>query len=87
MGRIVTTVLPNLVPQRRIDDCYENFVIRCYQVTEIFRSGHDCTSTSSARRNCYFRHQADIAVWVFREVRVDTVLARAWFHFCSRLHW
>ena len=27
----------------------ENFVIRCDQVTKMFRSGHDCTSTSSAK--------------------------------------
>ena len=27
----------------------EDFVICGYQVTKIFRSGHDCTSTSSAR--------------------------------------
>ena len=61
-------------------------MIRGYQVTRMFRSGHDCTSTSSARSHRYFL-QADIAIWVLREVRVDTVLARARFHFCSRLHW
>ena len=32
----------------------ENFVIRCYQVTKMFRSGNDCTSTSSARRPLLF---------------------------------
>ena len=65
----------------------ENFVIRSYQITKIFRSGHDCTSTSSARSPRYFCLQADIAIWVFREVSVDTVLARARFHLCSRLLW
>ena len=64
----------------------ENFVIRCDQVTEMFRSGHDCTSTSSARRPCYFRPQADIAIWVLRKLRIYTVLTRTRFHFCSRLH-
>ena len=52
----------------------ENFVIRCDQVTKIFRSGHDCTSTSSARSPRYFHLRADIAIWVLRKVRVDTVL-------------
>ena len=61
----------------------KNFVIRSNQVTKIFRSGHDCTSTSSARSPCYFRLQADITIWVLRKVRVDTVLTRTCFHFCS----
>ena len=59
----------------------ENVVICSYQVTKIFRSGHACTSTSSARSNCYFRLQADIAVWVSRKVSVNTVLTRARVHF------
>ena len=41
-----------------------------------FRSGHDCPSTSSARSPRYFRLQADIAIWVFRKVSEDTMLAR-----------
>ena len=32
----------------------QNFVICSNQVTNMFRSGHDCTSTSSARSHCYF---------------------------------
>ena len=52
----------------------ENFVICGYQVTKNFRSGHDCTSTSSARSPRYFRLEADIAIWVLRKVRVDTML-------------
>ena len=36
------------------------FVIRCDQVTEIFRSGHD---------PCYFGLQADITIWILRIVR------------------
>ena len=36
----------------------ENFVIRCDQVTNMFRSGHDCTNASSARGPCYFGLQA-----------------------------
>ena len=50
------------------------FVIRCDQVTKMFRSGHDCTNTSSARRPCYLRLQANITIWVLRKVRVYTVL-------------
>ena len=52
----------------------ENFVIRRYQVTKIFRSGHDCTSTSSARSPRHFRLLADLAIWVLRNVRVETML-------------
>ena len=37
-------------------------MFRCDQVTKMFRSGHDCTSTSSARSPCYFRLQADIKI-------------------------
>ena len=32
----------------------QNFLICNKQITEIFRSGPDCTSTSSARRTCFF---------------------------------
>ena len=35
----------------------------------------------------HFASAACIAVWVFREVSVEIVLARAQYHFCSRLHW
>ena len=93
-GTTVSTVLPNLVPQRRIDDCcaihtsfMENIVIRSYQITNIFRSGHDCTSTSSARSSRYFCLEADIAIRVRRKVRVGTKLTRTRFHLCSPLHW
>ena len=65
----------------------ENSVIRCNQVSKMFRSGHECTSTSSARSPCYFRLHADIAIWVLRKVRMCAVLTRTRFHFCSRLHW
>ena len=93
-GMIVSTVLPNLVPPRhndyivpRLTTFTANFVIRCDQVAKMFRSGHDCTSTSSAIRPCFFRLQADIAMWILRKVRKYTVLTRTRFHFCSRLHW
>ena len=47
----------------------EIFLICCNQITEIFRSGHDCVSASSARRPCHFRLQANITIWVLRKVR------------------
>ena len=62
----------------------KNFVTCSYQVTKMFRSGHDCISTSSARSPRYFRLHADIATWVLRKVRVDSKLTRTRFHFCSR---
>ena len=34
----------------------------------MFRSGHDCTSASSAKSPRYFRLQADITIWVLRSV-------------------
>ena len=65
----------------------KNFLICSNQISDMFRSGHDCASTFSARNPRYFRLQADVAIWVLRKVRVDTMLTRTWFHFCSRLHW
>ena len=57
-GMIVSTVWPSLVPPRhvpRFTFFTENFVICSNQITIMFRSGHDCTSASSARSPCYFR--------------------------------
>ena len=51
-----------------------NFVIRCDQVTRMFRSGHDCTSTPSARSPCYWRLHAEFTIWVLGKVRKHTVL-------------
>ena len=65
----------------------KNLLICSNQVTKMFRSGRDCTSTSSARSPCDFRLQADITIWVLRTVLLYTVLTRTQFHFCSRLHW
>ena len=59
----------------------ENFVIRCNQVTKMFRSGHDSTSSFSARRSCNFGPQEEIAIWILRKVRVETMLTRTQFHF------
>ena len=92
-GMIVSTVLSSLVPPRHIDDCsaihflHWEFCDPLWSNTKMFRSGHDCISTSSARNPCHFRHQADITIWVLRKVRKDTVLTRTRFHFCSRPLW
>ena len=48
----------------------KNFMVCCYQVTELFRSRHDCTSEFSARSSCYFGSQADVAISVLREVNL-----------------
>ena len=61
----------------------ENFVIRCYWITIIFRYGNDCTSASLARSLCKLGSQTDIAVSVLREESKNAVLN--WYHFCSRL--
>ena len=47
----------------------KNFVISGLKITQIFRSGCDCTSTSSARSP-----QADVTISVYGEVSIDTVL-------------
>ena len=49
-------------------------VIRRYEITKNFRSGHDCTGASSARSPCHFGFQADLAISVLREVNKDAVL-------------
>ena len=92
-GMIVSTELPNLLQLPRIDDCVEIHILHWDFGDHLllnhpfFRSGHHCTSTSSAITPCYFRLQADITTWVLRKVRIHTVLTQTWFHFCSRLHW
>ena len=75
-----------------IDDCFEiHFLHRILwsaviKLLKMFRAGHDCTSTSSARCPLKFL-QADITIWVLRKVRKHTVLTRTRCHFCLRLHW
>ena len=75
-GMIVSTVLPNLVPPKHIDDCSQNVPlwVRLYQY--VFCKTPSLISSSSR-----------YAIWVLRKVRVDTMLTRTRFHFCSRLHW
>ena len=87
VNMIVSTVLPGLVPQQRIDNCvvihipYWELCDPLYH--QNFRSGHDCASAFSGRSPRNLGSQADIANSVIREVNEDTLLAR--YHFCSRL--
>ena len=63
----------------------KNFVICGYQITKIFRFGHDCTSTSSARSPCHFGSQADFAISVFGKVGFNNVLPRYQFSTTVRI--
>ena len=67
----------------RFTSLTQNFVIRGYQITKNFRSGHDWTRAYSARSPHNFGSQADIATSALREVSKDAMLTR--YHFCSRL--
>ena len=52
----------------------DNFVIGCNQITKMFCKWYDSTNTSSARSPCDFGPLADLAISVFREVSINTVL-------------
>ena len=54
----------------------ENFVISCYQVTKIFCTMYGSAIASSARCTCNFGPLADLAMSVFREVSINTVLTQ-----------
>ena len=85
--QIPTTELPNLVPQYRwwFTSFTKIFVICGCQITKIFRFGHDCTSTSSARSPCHFGSQADFAISVFGKVGFNNVLPRYQFSTTVRI--
>ena len=53
-----------------------NFVIGCNQITNIFCTRYDSANTSSARGPCNFGPLADLAISVFREVSMNTVLTQ-----------
>ena len=61
----------------------KNFVVRCYQGTNIFCTRYDFTSTSSAWSPCSFSPLAGLPVSVFRKVRVKTMIAQ--YHSSLRL--
>ena len=54
----------------------ENLVICCYQVTKIFCTKYGSADASSARGPCNFGPLTDLAISVFRELSVITVLTQ-----------
>ena len=58
----------------------ENFVICCYQVTNIFCTRYGSANASSARGSCNFGPLTDLAISVFREVSINTVFTQ--IHTC-----
>ena len=54
----------------------ENFVICCYQVTKIFCTRYGSAIASSARGPCNFGPLTDLAISVFREMSINTVLTQ-----------
>ena len=63
----------------------ENFVICCYQVTKIFSTRYGSAIASSAWSPCNFGPLTDLAISVFREMSLNTVLAQILTSPCSRL--
>ena len=55
-------------------------MIRSDQISKKFRSGHDCTNTSSSSSPCYVGLQAHFTIWICRKVLKHTVLGRTRFH-------
>ena len=70
----------------------ENFVICCYQVTKLFSTKYGFSIASSARGPCNFGPLTDLAISVFREMSINTVLTqiltsrrrRLWRNFMRR---
>ena len=58
----------------RFTSLIEDFVITRFQVTKLFCSRYCFTSAFPARRTCHVASQADFAISVFREVRINYVL-------------
>ena len=54
----------------------ENLVICCYQVTKIFCTRYDSAIASSAWGPCNFGPFTDLAISVFREMNINTVLTQ-----------
>ena len=54
----------------------ENFVICCYQVTKIFCTKYGSAIASSARGPCNFGPLTDLAISVFGEISINTVLTQ-----------
>ena len=86
-GMIVSTVLPNLVPPRHIDDSSLRIlwsaVIKSPKCSTLGTTV-PVRLLQEALVIFLFKHMSQIGL---RKVRIYTVLARTQFHFCSRLHW
>ena len=54
----------------------EHLVICCFQVTKIFSTRFSSTIASSAWRPCNFGPFTDLAISVFREMSINTVLTQ-----------
>ena len=54
----------------------ENFVICCDQVTQIFCTRYGSANDSSARGPCNYGPLTDLAISVFREMSINTVLTQ-----------
>ena len=52
----------------------ENLVICCYQVTKFYSSRYGFAIASSARGPCNFSPLTDLAISVFKEMSINTVL-------------
>ena len=63
----------------------ENLVICCYQVTTIFCTRYGSAIASSAQGPCNFGPLTDLAISVFLEVSLNTVLTQILTSLCSRL--
>ena len=79
---------PSPAPRQRIDDCFEIHILRSelcdllLSSHRFFRSRHGCTSALAARIPCFFGSRANLAIFVLREVSINTVLTtRARYHF------
>ena len=51
-------------------------MICCCQVTNIFCARYDSINASSARSPCNFGPLTDLAITVFREMNINTVITR-----------
>ena len=63
----------------------EDFVICCYQVTKIHSTKYGFAIASSARGPCNFGPFTDLAISVFKEMSLNTVLTQILTSLCSRL--
>ena len=80
--KIESIELLSLVPQLHVGDCFEIHFHR-WEFCDLLLSSHqkfcakyDSTNTSSARNPCNFGPLTDLAISVFREMSLNTVITR-----------